>query len=400
MSLIEVLNVGHGDSIILRPQNDCNFKDETFIIDLGPGNCNVTDFLNADIKNNRNINIILTHHDADHMGGFKFFFDKIQCLNKLIIPEYQNEITLIAKGILSLKGIYSAVNCSEFISDLESIVNNQYFLKEFISKNHKPHIEFAHENKNLCFHITCLNPPINISTYNWLREIAPNYLIDIVREVYSPEFARAMEIYINAYNNLDRYSVVSDSPLIDEITLTESDNVDFMNNITTINKANYVISFMMNNIQLFRRFNANPTSSNLRKIYNNYIKCTHDVCIVLKIQYGENKFLLSADASKKVFKRLIQSNVDISANYFKIPHHGSIKNINYKILNKVNPDTAIISHGNRFFGKSKDSLPNMRTLEMLQEKRTNILLTNDVIKYGKIYMSKNNHCKDNIVKII
>ena len=39
---LKVLNVVHGDSIILQPETGCKFDKKTFFIDLGPGQYDVT----------------------------------------------------------------------------------------------------------------------------------------------------------------------------------------------------------------------------------------------------------------------------------------------------------------------------------------------------------------------
>lgn len=134
-------------------------------------------------------------------------------------------------------------------------------------------------------------------------------------------------------------------------------------------KGSFVMDFFMRNIGSIRKFNERPDRELLRKIYENYVKCTHDVCTVLKVKFGGNTFLLTGDASKKVFRRLINEGKDISAGYLKMPHHSSIKNIDESILQMIKPEVAIISHGNRRFGKSKESLPNQETLELLEREK-------------------------------
>ena len=121
--------------------------------------------------------------------------------------------------------------------------------------------------------------------------------------------------------------------------------------------------------------------------------------MVLMTSFCGEKMLLTGDASKNVFKRLINENKDIRATYLKMPHHGSKHNINEKILKHINPNVAIISHNNSRFGASKDTHPNIEVLEYMQKMDVKILLTNDIIKGGYTYMKKNNHCDDDYVTI-
>ena len=98
---------------------------------------------------------------------------------------------------------------------------------------------------------------------------------------------------------------------------------------------------------------------------------------------GQKSMLLTGDASKKVFKRLIRENPkSISAYYLKMPHHGSRHNMDEAILDSIKPRTAIISHNNGHFGKAKDSHPNQEVLDMLADRNIKLLITNDVIKNG------------------
>ncbi len=70
-------------------------------------------------------------------------------------------------------------------------------------------------------------------------------------------------------------------------------------------KTRFVQCFIAENLELFKQFNEKPTRINLNKIYRNYVKCTHDACLVLKINYKNESYLLTGDTSKRVFKRLI-----------------------------------------------------------------------------------------------
>ena len=114
----------------------------------------------------------------------------------------------------------------------------------------------------------------------------------------------------------------------------------------------------------------------------------------------DETMLLTGDASKKVFKRLIQERKDISASYLKMPHHGSKHNMNKKILKEIDPKVAIISHDNGHFGTAKDTHPNQEILELLQKEKIEILITNDIRKDNMIIMEKDKHSTDPYVKIM
>ena len=128
MAIFNILNVGQGDSIILRPPGDCKFDGETIFIDLGPGKYDVTKNIAVD----EIVHIFFTHHDHDHLDGLRFFIGKMSQVKEITVPLYQNEITLIARAILNLKGIGNSTDCNEFTKALIEIVNNQVFIKTIV----------------------------------------------------------------------------------------------------------------------------------------------------------------------------------------------------------------------------------------------------------------------------
>lgn len=390
MAVFDILNVGQGDSLILRPSDNCAFSEETIFIDLGPGKYDITKHIKEDEK----IHIFLTHHDNDHLEGLRFFIGKMEQVKEITVPFYQNEITLIARAILNLKGIGISNDCNEFVKALEEVVNNQVILKALVEREGVcPKLSFAYEEKDFCKHIECFNPPMLMDSYDWLREMDRGDLVQLMYEVFTNEFAREMELYIQEGRNIYR---MMDDPRLNRFLLYIEESQGEVNHV----KCNYVLSFIMDNIVLIRSFNNKASRDNLRKIYKNYVKCTHDVCMVLKASFDNTPFLLTGDASKKVFNRLIREDKNISATYLKMPHHGSKYNMNEKILNRIKPKTAIISHDNGHFGKSKDTHPNQEVLKLLQKNKVKILITNDVIKSNKVIMKKQNHRKDGYVNIM
>lgn len=390
MNIFEILNVGQGDSIIVRPPHGCTYEEETIFVDLGPGKYDITKHISEDER----IHIFITHHDKDHLGGLQFFMGKLEQINEITVPLYQNEITLIARAILHLKGISSSKDCNEFIKALEEIVDNQIIVKSLIEgQGLCPQLSFAYEGEDFCKHIECLNPPMIIESYDWIHETRTNDLIQLMYELFTMSFAREMELYIHA--NINRYSIV-DSQEFNYFWLYLNEENE---NKVTYAKCNYVLDFIIKNAALFRKFNIKSNRKHFRKIYRRYVKTTHDVCMVLKTKFDSETMLLTGDASKKVFNRLIKDGKDISASYLKMPHHGSKYNMNIKILNEIKPRVAIISHDNGRFGKTKDTHPNQEILNLLLSKDIKILITNDVIKKDVIIMNKHNHDKDSYVNI-
>ena len=389
----EILNVGQGDSMVIRPPAGCRCSKETLIVDLGPGNYDITKHIKPEDK----VHIFLTHHDNDHLEGLRFFIGKMHQVSEITVPLYQNEITLIARAILNLKGIRDSRDCDEFVKALEEIVNNQVILKTLTEENEDaPRLSFAYDGGNSpCKHIEYMNPPLIAESYDWLHEMDKDAIRTEMTEFFTAEFAGEMALYFQA---AEEKHMAEDSMRFYRYWLGNRQEEE--GRLLGI-KCNYVMNFILENTLLFRRFNMERSRKVLKKIYKNYVKCTHDVCLVMKMCYpGEKSMLLTGDASKKVFKRLIRENPKaISAYYLKMPHHGSKHNMDEAILDSINPRSVIISHNNGRFGKAKDSHPNQEVLDMLADRSIKILITNDVVKNGIRVMKKEVHKNDTLVEI-
>lgn len=393
MKTYEIMNVGQGDSIVIRPPAGCRCSKETLIVDLGPGSYDITKHIKPEDK----VHIFLTHHDNDHLEGLRFFIGKMHQVREITVPLYQNEITLIARAILNLKGIRDSRDCDGLVRALEEIVNNQVILKTLTEENEDtPRLSFAYDGGDSpCKHIEYMNPPMIAETYEWLDEMDRDAIQAVMKDFFTMEFADEMAVYFQA---AEEKHMPEGSRQFYQYWLENRQEEDGK---LLHMKCNYVLNFIVENALLFRRFNMEGSRKVLKKIYKNYVKCTHDVCLVMKMCFpGQESMLLTGDASKKVFKRLIRENPkSISAYYLKMPHHGSRHNMDEAILDSIKPRTAIISHNNGHFGKAKDSHPNQEVLDMLADRNIKLLITNDVIKNGIRVMKKERHKKDDLVEI-
>lgn len=115
---------------------------------------------------------------------------------------------------------------------------------------------------------------------------------------------------------------------------------------------------------------------------------TNNYSVVLKITYGNTKFLFTGDAEKTSEMEMIDKNYDLSADVLKVGHHGSSNSTSQQFLDKVNPKIAIISCGKN----NKYGHPHKITINKLKKKnikiyRTDvngtIILTSDGSKINK-----------------
>ncbi len=67
--------------------------------------------------------------------------------------------------------------------------------------------------------------------------------------------------------------------------------------------------------------------------------------IIIKLIYKETKFLLAGDIELETEQELLNSKVDLSAQVFKVNHHGSDTSNSQEFLQAVNPDIAVIQVG-------------------------------------------------------
>lgn len=109
----------------------------------------------------------------------------------------------------------------------------------------------------------------------------------------------------------------------------------------------------------------------------------NDLSVVLRLDYGLNKFLFTGDVTTKSEKMLIsEQEQEIKADVLKVAHHGSKYSSSLEFLTAVSPQMAVISCGaNNTYGH-----PSKEVLSNLQEFAINVLRTDQM---GDIKISSN-----------
>lgn len=381
---IKFIDVGQGDCTLLQSVREKDGESLDTYIDAGDGSRDVSDFSDA-----KCVNIVLTHHHTDHVNGIESLMSKN--IGTVYLPFFANEIVLIAKAVTNLKGFQYSESAYKVLQYFRELCQCHDKVKERIDALHgKSKVVFLSEGIKADGDLECLNPSKNLSVLNWIASVDLNTLFEGIDRLFVKHFANQLKEYFEICRRTD----IKDSSY-NESEPTLDSPFDFWISVPANNEVNrnssyrLVLSFLIENLQLLSDFNAVPDLETARQIEKNYKKLSHDMCVVLMTQIDDKKVLLTSDASIDVFERLMQQKRNIHSDYMKAPHHGSINNINRGILKAISPEAVIISHGNRKFGRAKDSHPNIETLKLLADMNIQILTTHDVIKGGTIVISKN-----------
>lgn len=94
----------------------------------------------------------------------------------------------------------------------------------------------------------------------------------------------------------------------------------------------------------------------------------NEYSIIIKITYGNKKFLFTGDAEIPNEKELLENKIDIDADVLKIGHHGSNSSSSIEFLDAVSPKIAVICCGtaNRYGHPHKETLEKLLGITTLR----------------------------------
>ena len=78
---------------------------------------------------------------------------------------------------------------------------------------------------------------------------------------------------------------------------------------------------------------------------NSYGGNANDYSVAILLEYGKNRFLFTGDAEETSEAEMLTNGIDISADVYKVAHHGSCSASTQEFLNAVQPKYAVISCG-------------------------------------------------------
>lgn len=393
---LEVIDVGQGDCMIMHPPEGCKHDRKTYLIDAGNGMRDFTDRLDGET-----LCLVLTHSHKDHIQGLQLLnAEMLSHIKEVILPFYQDEISLLARALLSIKGINELPYSDELTGQLEAMVLGQAQLIK-LAMQPKVKFIFAHEGMNYCGHWNFMNPPIyegtNESAYN--DETLLKNLPSLFDGRFGDELSRHISMLLQGGHN-------ADTPMLDSYTIQNNRRIDRQYQATNRRllyaKAEFMLQYFRENYETIAGISngTEPKSTSASVLYRSavmaYHKHVHDSCLVFGYQYESNDgrmddisnyFLFTGDADIRVFERILNHGYNLKCGYLKVPHHGSKNNMNGSILKQMSPHTAILSHGNRRFGRSKDPHPNQKVLDLLNKNHIRILTTHDIKKSGRVILA-------------
>ena len=99
----------------------------------------------------------------------------------------------------------------------------------------------------------------------------------------------------------------------------------------------------------------------------------NNLSLVLMVQHGDNRFLLTGDMERVAENDLVESGADLKADVLKVGHHGSEGSTGYVFLREVMPTYAVISCGkDNSYGH-----PDEATLSRFRDAEVMVLRTDD-----------------------
>jgi len=114
------------------------------------------------------------------------------------------------------------------------------------------------------------------------------------------------------------------------------------------------------------------------------IKNTNNTSVILRLDFGDNSFLLTGDAYKSIERKLLGKGIDVDI--LKVGHHGSKTSSAEDFIAEVSPETAVISVGR----DNKYDHPHPETLETLEKYGIKVFRTDiegdiKIITNGRTY---------------
>jgi len=120
-----------------------------------------------------------------------------------------------------------------------------------------------------------------------------------------------------------------------------------------------------------------------QSLIDSFSKSANNASVVGRLVYGNMEILLTGDIEKKVENYLINQNLNLEADIFKVPHHGSKTSSSFNFIEAIHPGLSIISVGknNRYNHPSDEVLERLKNTNIYRtdENGDILILTNGIL---------------------
>ncbi|SHI35316.1 ComEC/Rec2 family competence protein [Desulfosporosinus lacus] len=374
---IDIVNVGHGDCIIITWRNNFNQENWHCIIDSGDGSTTANTSIDKIIikrKIKKFDLAILTHFDSDHIGGFSNIIDKVKVLR------YWSPYTPAFEKYLWLFG-QRGINAIKRAKSIEEKLLKQNALIE------SP-VEGCMLSPTDGLKITVLSPPIKIfeklleeKDIESLFGQYPTFLGDLVIDNNDIDLEQDQRLLVQSmYSRLFKGMIRRN--LVEE-------NKEINNDSTQIN---------LGKIDIDKQLICNKMKVEPEFFGNNVL---NDTSLVFKIDcFIEKKWfsmLFPGDLENWLYLIAKHSNI-LKSDFYKASHHGSKAYVGNdeaydEVIQTIRPNITVVS------ANGKHKLPRIKTRNSLIRWSTNVFCTqNRCNEYfnidGSLASSGNNSCFD------
>jgi competence protein ComEC len=255
--------------------------------------------------------------------------------------------------IILIAVIFNFTGCNEVITPVKNTTNSSNLLVHYIDVGQADSILIQVNRKNIL--IDAGNRNDGASVVSYLKEHRVKKLDYIVATHPHEDHIGGMSSVLKDFTIGDFYAPKK-----------SSDTKTFENMVTALNGKKIFtikagVKLDLGEDTEFEFLAPNSTD----------YKETNDYSAVVKLTYGNNKFLFMGDAEKLSEDEILIANYDIKSDVLKVGHHGSSTSSSRAFLDKVKPTIAVIS-----VGKDNDyGHPNKETLSEFKKRNYKLFRT-------------------------
>lgn len=188
---------------------------------------------------------------------------------------------------------------------------------------------------------------INTEKGNMLIDAGCSQDAHQVREYLDRYRIKEIDTVIGTHDDWDHIGgmkTIVENYSVKNIYLPKYDEKDKSDTFATLNKSiqstNTNVSYVSGGINLIK-----SKDLNVKILPPVDFEDDNDSSLIVKLRYKDSRFLFMGDASSKTEEKLLENNINVSADVLKVSHHGSRSATSKNFLKAVNPTAAVLSVG-------------------------------------------------------